>query len=110
MSYQPLVLENDINAILTSSDDLRDYFLDGISYTKDLFNKLNDASVFNDKIAKALKGIKNPKKIASIVVIGCGGTGSWLMPKLVKTINDAERKGILTNNFKFVMIDADTVN
>ena len=109
MSYQPLVLENDINAILTSSDDLRDYFLDGISYTKDLFNKLNDASVFNDKIAKALKGIKNHQKIASIVVIGCGGTGSWLMPKLVKTINDAERKGILTNNFKFVMIDADTV-
>ena len=31
--------------------------------------------------------------IKNIVVIGCGGTGSWLIPKLVKTMNDLKRKG-----------------
>ena len=35
--------------------------------------------------------LKQDELISEIVVVGCGGTGSWLLPKLVKTINDGLR-------------------
>lgn len=52
----------------------------------------------------------NISKVGKIIVVGCGGTGSWLIPRLVKTINDLERKGMLTDTFEFVLVDGDTVN
>ena len=45
-----------------------------------------------------------------IVVVGCGGTGSWLIPKLAKTINDMKRKQMLSHNFSLILVDGDTVN
>lgn len=50
-------------------------------------------------------------KLGAITVIGCGGTGSWLMPKLAKTINDLIRKNIISkDNFCLNLVDFDTVN
>lgn len=48
--------------------------------------------------------------VKAIVVIGCGGTGSWLIPKLVKTINDMKRKNLITKDFTLALVDGDTVN
>ncbi len=45
-----------------------------------------------------------------IVVVGCGGTGSWLIPKLAKTINDMKRKNLLSHKFSLILVDGDTVN
>lgn len=50
------------------------------------------------------------KLLDRIVVVGCGGTGSWLIPKLAKTINDMKRKQMLSNNFSLILVDGDTVN
>jgi len=47
--------------------------------------------------------------VKAIVVIGCGGTGSWLVPKLVKTINDMKRKNLITKDFTLALVDGDTV-
>lgn len=44
-----------------------------------------------------------------IIIIGCGGTGSWFMPKLVKIINDAYYKKIIINKLEIIFIDGDEV-
>lgn len=49
------------------------------------------------------------KLLDRIVVVGCGGTGSWLIPKLAKTINDMKRKQMLSNKFSLILVDGDTV-
>lgn len=49
-------------------------------------------------------------QVGAITVIGCGGTGSWLMPKLAKTINDMIRKNIITKDkFCLNLVDFDTI-
>lgn len=48
--------------------------------------------------------------LSRVLVVGCGGTGSWLMPKLAKTINDMKRKRLLAADFKLMLVDGDTVN
>lgn len=48
--------------------------------------------------------------VRNIVVLGCGGTGSWLIPKIVKTMNDLHRKNILRDKPKLILVDGDTVN
>ena len=48
--------------------------------------------------------------VKNIVVLGCGGTGSWLIPKIVKTMNDLHRKNILRDKSKLILVDGDTVN
>ena len=48
--------------------------------------------------------------VKNIVVLGCGGTGSWLIPKIVKTMNDLQRKKILCYKSKLILVDGDTVN
>lgn len=48
--------------------------------------------------------------VRNIVVLGCGGTGSWLIPKIVKTMNDLHRKNILRDKSKLILVDGDTVN
>lgn len=48
----------------------------------------------------------------NIVVLGCGGTGSWFAPKLVKMINDATRKGLIsvgTTKIEIMFIDGDDI-
>lgn len=51
-----------------------------------------------------------PKKpLDRIVVVGCGGTGSWLIPKLAKTINDMKRKKLLANHFSLILVDGDQI-
>ena len=47
--------------------------------------------------------------VRNIVVLGCGGTGSWLIPKIVKTMNDLHRKNILRDKSKLILVDGDTV-
>lgn len=58
---------------------------------------------------KKIKGLMRQHVISKIVVIGCGGTGSWLAPKLTKTINDIFRKNI-SSKMSLVFVDGDTVN
>ena len=53
--------------------------------------------------------LKQDELISEIVVVGCGGTGSWLLPKLVKTINDGIRKSIIRKDVKLILIDGDIV-
>ena len=53
--------------------------------------------------------LKQHELISEIVVVGCGGTGSWLLPKLVKTINDGIRKSIIRKDVKLILIDGDIV-
>ena len=69
-----------------------------------LFNDLRDG--LN---ALSYRSLHRPA-IKNIVVIGCGGTGSWLIPKLVKTMNDLKRKYSLCPEPKLILIDGDTVN
>lgn len=33
-----------------------------------------------------------------ILVVGCGGVGSWFLPKFIKLLNDARRKGLVSGN------------
>lgn len=65
-----------------------------------------NASLFNNRNLKSTHNWP----VKAIVVIGCGGTGSWLIPKLVKTINDMKRKNLITNDFTLALVDGDTVN
>jgi hypothetical protein len=44
----------------------------------------------------------------AILVLGCGGTGGWLAPKLIKIFNDARRKG-LTDDVNIIFADGDHV-
>lgn len=50
----------------------------------------------------------------SIVVIGCGGTGSWFVPKLIKIIADALRRekfsDMADRSFRIVLVDGDEVS
>lgn len=65
-----------------------------------------NVSLFNNRNLKSTHNWP----VKAIVVIGCGGTGSWLIPKLVKTINDMKRKNLITKDFTLALVDGDTVN
>lgn len=43
-----------------------------------------------------------------IIVVGLGGTGSWFMPKLVKTVNDLVRKDYY-KGIEVILVDKDEV-
>lgn len=64
-----------------------------------------NVSLFNNRNLKSTHNWP----VKAIVVIGCGGTGSWLIPKLVKTINDMKRKNLITKDFTLTLVDGDTV-
>ena len=64
-----------------------------------------NVSLFNNRNLKSTHNWP----VKAIVVIGCGGTGSWLIPKLVKTINDMKRKNLITKDFTLALVDGDTV-
>ena len=68
-----------------------------------LFDSLNHP----DDAARLIK--YTSPSIKNIVVLGCGGTGSWLIPKIVKTMNDLHRKRILRDKPKLILVDGDTV-
>lgn len=74
-------------------------------------DELDSTSMFSSQLSDAIGIVNsgNVEKLGSIVVIGCGGTGSWLLPKLIKTINDAKRKDLLSSRFKLVLVDADNI-
>ena len=74
-------------------------------------DELDSTSMFSSQLSDAIGIVNsgNVEKLGSIVVIGCGGTGSWLLPKLIKTINDAKRKDLLTEKFKLILVDADNI-
>ena len=64
-----------------------------------------NVSLFNNR------NLKNTHNwpVKAIIVIGCGGTGSWLIPKLVKTINDMKRKNLITKDFTLALVDGDVI-
>ena len=68
-----------------------------------LFDSLNHP----DDTARIIKYMTTT--VRNIVVLGCGGTGSWLIPKIVKTMNDLHRKNILRDKPKLILVDGDTV-
>ena len=90
------------------------YIEDFNSFKADLKKYYEDIAgecVFDVEKSINMSGmISQKRKISKIIVVGCGGTGSWLFPKLVKTINGAKRKNLLTDGFILIAIDADTVN
>lgn len=64
-----------------------------------------------EKLMERLSGeelASGPVPLDKIVVVGCGGTGSWLIPKLAKTINDMKRKNLLSQDFSLILVDGDT--
>lgn len=69
---------------------------------------LFDSLDYPDDNAQLIKYMTSTVK--NIVVLGCGGTGSWLIPKIVKTMNDLYRKKILCGKSKLILVDGDTVN
>ena len=78
---------------------------------KAFFIELRGEALFDEKFGETFSHLHSRSvPIKAIVVVGCGGTGSWLFPKLVKTINDTDRKGLLHQAFTLIGIDADTVN
>lgn len=67
----------------------------------------------SEKLMERLSGEESARAfrpLDKIVVVGCGGTGSWLIPKLAKTINDMKRKNLLSHKFSLILVDGDTVN
>ena len=77
---------------------------------KAFFTELRGEALFDEKLGETFSHLHSRSvPIKAIVVVGCGGTSSWLFPKLVKTINDADRKGLLHQAFTLIGIDADTV-
>lgn len=83
--------------------------------TQDEINK-HQKEVEDYEMTKLMQSLSSaetniPKKpLDRIIVVGCGGTGSWLIPKLAKTINDMKRKKLLANHFSLILVDGDTVN
>lgn len=66
----------------------------------------------SEKLMERLSGEESARTfrlLDKIVVVGCGGTGSWLIPKLAKTINDMKRKNLLSHKFSLILVDGDTV-
>lgn len=85
------------------------------------FSEQAEIDAFQEEVkqyeeAKILERIEGTYKqepvmpLRNIIVVGCGGTGSWLIPKLAKTINDMKRKHLLATGFKLFLVDGDTVN
>ena len=75
---------------------------------KAFFTELRGEALFDEKLGEAFSHLHSRSvPIKAIVVVGCGGTGSWLFPKLVKTINDADRKGLLAPSFTLIAYDGD---
>lgn len=50
--------------------------------------------------------LRSPNKI---VIVGCGGTGGWFMPKLVKIINESVAKFLFSLPLEIILVDADVV-
>ena len=80
----------------------------------DLVIRRLDENVFNAKFDKENTGIGRGanvfvEHIDRIIINGCGGTGGWFIPKLVKILNDAKSKGKLSDNLTVYLIDGGTV-
>lgn len=85
--------------------------------TQGIVKRVEAVSDFNLKIVNALSddliGKTRYSKASvdlprDIIVIGCGGTGSWLLPKLVKIINDGCSKS-MTSGHNILLVDGDEV-
>lgn len=75
-----------------------------------LIDKINTIAgdyIRSNLSAVKFKGIKisAPKKI---MILGAGGTGSWLLPKLIKILNQAVTKG-MSSEFSILIADGDEV-
>jgi len=96
------------------------------TYQESLISAAKRLQLLNDFIVKHLdKNIFNPKlkdnktfykgmpidmsRIDKIVINGCGGTGGWFIPKLIKILNDAKLKGKLAQNLTVYLIDGGIV-
>lgn len=44
-----------------------------------------------------------------ILIVGCGGVGSWFLPKFVKLLNDGKRKGMISAVKTVTLCDGDEV-
>lgn len=100
-------------------------FLDAINHHKAKVEAYRDAhaEMVNIIESKAVEvdlefgvnmeaAIKHRNRIrfpTKVVVIGCGGLGSWFMPRFAKILNDAYRKGFINDDMTIFMVDGDTV-
>ena len=84
-------------------------------------NSTADSAVFLDMLSKFATPLElfNPtgtsfnyqvQKPERIFIIGCGGTGGWFMPKLIKILNDAKAKFLIDDKVEIILIDKDTVS
>ena len=84
----------------------------GVQLIHSSLNTLFKQSIFNKAITETLMQglLVDSKTITSIVINGCGGTGGWFLPKLVKILNDAKAKGKLADVLDIYLIDGDKVS
>jgi hypothetical protein len=91
-----IALENLMNSMKVRTDNVG-YFVDNIN------NAIKDNAMTAGKFKGCVANFPS-----NILVLGCGGTGSWLAPKLIKFINDAKNKGLIANT-NIVFADGDKV-
>lgn len=98
-------------------DKKQQFFIDAaqrLQRLNDLVIRRLDENIFNAKFNDENTDIGRGanvlvKYIDKIVINGCGGTGGWFIPKLVKILNDAKSKGKLSDNLTVYLIDGGTV-
>jgi hypothetical protein len=66
------------------------------------------AKMMSPDIELASVGYRIPTP-SRIVIAGCGGTGGWFIPKLVKIVNECITKFLISAPFEILLIDADIV-
>jgi hypothetical protein len=73
-----------------------------------LFNNIVEKQVEKDFSLMPLLGF-NYNLPEHILIIGCGGIGSWFLPKFIKLLNDGKRKGLLNQIKTLTICDGDHV-
>lgn len=98
-------------------DETQQFYIDAaqrLQRLNDLVIRRLDENVFNAKFNEENTDISHghsifTKYIDKIIINGCGGTGGWFIPKLVKILNDAKSKGKLSDDLTVYLIDGGTV-
>lgn len=67
---------------------------------------MNDLLGVQHDIQQPSYPVHSPSRI---VIAGCGGTGGWFIPKLVKILNESITKFLISAPLEVILIDADTV-
>lgn len=67
---------------------------------------MNDLLNVEHSLTPPLYPVHPPSRI---IIAGCGGTGGWFIPKLVKILNECVTKFLILPPLEVILIDADVV-